>query len=161
MNRCDAAEFADILFEIFVVKQQPDFLSCVLEENPKVETTGFDRLRFGLLVSAVILSLQFSTSPKEIVSVTARRLTEKADLYAKAVWSDKSFGDQLVMTLGIYHDCVVQTKEKGRPSLVWLSKVLEAVGMVVTNAITLIMVADQLMNNFIGIAGAIKDTEVV
>jgi len=85
INRCDAAEFADLLFEAFAVKRQSNFLGCVIEENPKSNTTGFDRLRFGLLVSAVILSLEFSTSPRQIVSVTTRRLKEKSDLYAKAV----------------------------------------------------------------------------
>ena len=82
-------------------------------------------------------------------------------MYAKAVWADESFDEQLLATLAIYKYCIEETMEKRRPSLVRLSEILEGVGMTVINAATLLLVADELMSNFIGVLGAIKNTEVV
>ena len=158
---CGAAEFADLLFETFVMKRQSSFLGCVAEEDPGVNLEAFEKRKFGLLVSSVMLSFHYNQSPKHIVVVSLRQFVEKVVAHARKIWLEEAVQHELEEASIAYESCISQMLENGKSPLVWTSKMLQGVGVTVSNPATLVMIAHELLENFVGNVEAMKKIVLV
>ncbi|MEO6752868.1 MAG: hypothetical protein ABIP85_13905 [Chthoniobacteraceae bacterium] len=79
-----------------------------------------------------------------------KQFKQKAETYAKELWPDSALESELAEALVTYHSCITQGREKGRPSLIWTSKMLRSVGVTVDNPATLLLIAHELMETFLG-----------